>query len=143
MKVLAILMIAALAVAQAQPPPPPGGIQTGGGGWVGGSPAIAGLGFGYSFQPQFIFQDIILQNEAQKLLAQVDLPEDLQLRIADVLAEAQLGFDNCNATVTMPWLQIRCSVMQLQKSKNQLKAIDNEAKARAAAAAAAPAPAPA
>lgn len=86
--------------------------------------------------PGQFFQTIVLQSEAEKLLINPDLPEDLRQRVLDTMTNAEQGFSNCGTTGTLPWMQIRCSALQLQKSKNELKAIDNEATARAQAAAA-------
>jgi len=118
---IAFLIVCAFALAQGQ-------VNVGSGLGIGGIGGIAGLGFPTS---QF-FQDIVLQAEAQKLLIQSGLPEDLRQRVADVLANAETGFNNCNTIATLPWIRIRCVMLQLQKSKNELKAIEDEALARAA-----------
>ncbi|XP_013113753.1 uncharacterized protein LOC106091688 [Stomoxys calcitrans] len=85
--------------------------------------------------PGQFFQTIVLQSEAEKLLVNPDLPEDLRQRVLDSMSNAEEGFNNCGTTGTLPWMQIRCSALQLQKSKTELKAIENEATARAQAAA--------
>ncbi|KAI8130694.1 hypothetical protein FF38_02738 [Lucilia cuprina] len=85
--------------------------------------------------PGQFFQNIVLQSEAEKLLVNPDLPDDLRQRVLDSMANAEQGFNNCSTAVTLPWMQIRCSALQLQRSKNELKAIENEATARAQAAA--------
>lgn len=96
---------------------------------LGSKPGFAGL------SPGQFFQNVVLQAEAGKLLANPDLPEDLKQRVLDTMANAEEGFNSCSTLVTLPWMQIRCSALQLQKSKNELKAIENEATARAQAAA--------
>lgn len=106
-----------------------------GGGFAVGPKA----GFG-GLSPGQFFQTIVLEAEAGKLLSRPDLPEDLRQRVLDTMANAEQGFNNCSTIGTLPWLQIRCAALQLQKSKNELKVIENEAIARAqAAATAAPA----
>lgn len=94
---------------------------------IGPKAGFAGL------SPGQFFQTIVLQFEAEKLLINPDLPEDLRERVLDSMANAEQGFNNCSTLVTLPWMQIRCSVLQLQRSKNELKAIENEAAARAQA----------
>lgn len=99
-----------------------------------------GLGVGLKvpfagLSPGQFFQSIVIQSEAEKLLVNPDLPEDLRQRVLDSMANSEQAFNNCAITPTLPWMQIRCSALQLQKSKNELKVIENEATARAQAAA--------
>lgn len=105
---------------------------------IGGPQAAFG-----GLSPGQFFQSVILQAEADKLLTDPDLPEDLRQRVLDTVANAEAGFNNCSTLATLPWIQIRCSALQLKQSKNELKAIENEAIARAQAAAAASTSAPA
>ncbi|XP_075163927.1 uncharacterized protein LOC142236554 [Haematobia irritans] len=99
-----------------------------------------GMGFGMGMKTPFagmlpgqFFQTVVLQSEAGKLLLSPDLPEDLRQRVLDTVTLAEEGFANCSAPGALPWMQIRCSAFQLQKSKNELKAIENEALLRAQA----------
>ncbi|KAM7361115.1 uncharacterized protein ACRADG_009940 [Cochliomyia hominivorax] len=97
-----------------------------------------GLGLGpkvgfAGLTPGQFFQSVVLQSEAEKLLVRPDLPEDLRQRVLDTMTNAEQSFNNCSTAVTLPWMQIRCSALQLQISKNELKAIENEANARAQA----------
>ncbi|XP_039948229.1 uncharacterized protein LOC126767658 [Bactrocera neohumeralis] len=103
-----------------------------------------GLGIGRAGPPPpEFFQNVILNAEAQKVLATPSLPADLQQRVQDTLSNSQSGLNNCSTLTTLPWFQMRCVALQLSKSKAELKAIDDEAKARAQAAATAEASAPA
>lgn len=103
-----------------------------------------GLGIGRPGPPppQF-FQNVILNAEAQKVLATSSLPADLQQRVQDTLNNSETGFNNCSTVSVLPWFQMRCVALQLSKSKAELKAIDDEANVRAQAAATAEASAPA
>ncbi|KAL7727120.1 hypothetical protein ACLKA6_016082 [Drosophila palustris] len=114
-----------------------------GGGAAGAGPAVGGgaapaapaapaaAGFG-GFSISVFFQSVVLQREAERLLAQPNFPEDLAQRVQDTLDKAQLGFANCD-TAILPWLQIRCVKPTLTLAKNELKAIDDEWQARLAA----------
>ncbi|XP_053947278.1 uncharacterized protein LOC129238827 [Anastrepha obliqua] len=97
-----------------------------------------GLGLGIGIgrlgpPPPEFFQNVVLNSEAQKLLATPDLPADLQQRVLDTMSSSELGFTSCSTVTTLPWFQMRCVALQLSKSKAELKAIDDEAKARAQA----------
>lgn len=82
---------------------------------------------------------MVIQREAERLLAQPDFPADLSERVQDVVANSQEAIDKCN-NATLPWLQIRCVKPLLTSAKNQLKTIDDEWQARLAAAATTAAP---
>ncbi|XP_034487082.1 uncharacterized protein LOC117791437 [Drosophila innubila] len=109
------------------------------GGAAAAAPAApaAAAGFG-GFSISVFFQSVVLQREAERLLAQPDFPADLAERVQNALDKAQLGFANCD-TAILPWLQIRCVKPTLTLAKNELKAIDDEWQARLAATTAAPA----
>ncbi|XP_030371166.1 uncharacterized protein LOC115621614 [Scaptodrosophila lebanonensis] len=107
-----------------------GGTIGGSGGGVVTAPPLAG------FPIAVFFQAKVLIKEAERLLSQADFPADLANRIQDVGADAQKGFAGCQATATLPWLQIRCVKPLLTAAKDQLKLIDDEWQARQAAAAA-------
>ncbi|XP_017104830.1 uncharacterized protein [Drosophila bipectinata] len=85
------------------------------------------------------FQSVVIQREAERLLAQPDFPADLSERVQDVVANSQEAIANCN-NATLPWLQIRCVKPLLTSAKSQLKTIDDEWQARLAAAATTAAP---
>lgn len=99
----------------------------------------APVAFG-GFSVSSFFQSFVLQKEAERLLSQPDFPADLSARVEAALADAELGFANCN-TATLPWLQIRCVKPALTAAKNALKEIDDEWQARLLAASSTAAPA--
>lgn len=102
------------------------------------APAPAPVGFG-GFSVSSFFQSFVLQKEAERLRNQPDFPTDLSARVDAALADAELGFANCN-TATLPWLQIRCVKPALTSAKNALKEIDDEWQARLLAASSTAAP---
>lgn len=84
--------------------------------------------------PGKFFRTIVLQSEAEKLLANPDLTDDLRLRVLDSMANAEQRFNGCSSPDMMPWMQIRCSSLQLAVSKKELKAIENELTSKTATA---------
>ncbi|GBP02499.1 hypothetical protein EVAR_70186_1 [Eumeta japonica] len=53
-------------------------------------------------QPAKFFRSIVLQSEAQKLLANPDLSDDLRLRVLDSVANAEQGFSDCSSPYMLP-----------------------------------------
>ncbi|KAH8383438.1 hypothetical protein KR009_008614 [Drosophila setifemur] len=109
-----------------------GGAGTGAAAGVAGPVTPVAPPFGGASISTF-FQTVVIQREAERLLAQPDFPADLSERVLEVVASAEEASSNCNNAV-LPWLQIRCVKPLLTTAKGQLKTIDDEWQARLAAA---------
>ncbi|CAD7085000.1 unnamed protein product [Hermetia illucens] len=94
-----------------------------------------GFGGGFGFGPGVDFHNIVLQSAAAKLSAQ-NLPEDLQNRLTDSLARAELAYVGCENGVY--WQYRRCTALEMKNALTEIKAIENELNLRNAATSAAP-----
>ncbi|XP_037954808.1 uncharacterized protein LOC119685011 [Teleopsis dalmanni] len=86
------------------------------------------------YPPVQFFNDVILQSQAQKLLATPGFPLDLHQRVEEILTNSEEEIKNCDNTIPF-WFTMRCLSLAVKKSSNQLKEIENEFNARLAAAA--------